>query len=262
MRLVHDEERHARAPEQVEVLRVLEPLGRHVDEREIALPYPVDRLPLRRHAQRRVELGGGDVGLGQLLSLILHQRDERRDDDGWPRQEQRGELITKRLAGPRREEPQGVPPGQHRLDELALARPEGLHAEPLARHLPDVLPARRAPLLVLHAREHGAHVVCAPCSRAGTHAFPAWLRDGQSGYRMRRKATLPRRRPVEGSSRLSALSARPGGAGRPSAVIPYAPQVLPSCSESARRELAAILANTLLHQASFEVGSAAEAHGE
>jgi len=48
--------------------------------------------------ERRVERDGqGDPALGEHVELILHQGDQRRDDDRRPRQQQCGQLITQRL---------------------------------------------------------------------------------------------------------------------------------------------------------------------
>jgi hypothetical protein len=65
-----------------------------------------------------------DLRLGKMLELILHERDERRDDDNCPVQKHRRQLVAQRLAATGGQESQGITPSQHVLDELALSWPE------------------------------------------------------------------------------------------------------------------------------------------
>ena len=57
----------------------------------------------------------------QLVLLVLHQRDERADDDGEARERQRGELVDDRLAAAGGHDDEGVAAGEHGAHRLPLA---------------------------------------------------------------------------------------------------------------------------------------------
>jgi hypothetical protein len=77
VRLVDDEQRGAAGGQRVEELRVLQALGGDVHELGAALANVVDGVALLRRAQRRVQLGGVDACLLQLVLLVLHEGDQR-----------------------------------------------------------------------------------------------------------------------------------------------------------------------------------------
>ena len=56
----------------------------------------------------------------ELVLLVLHQGDERADDDGQPGQEQRGQLIDDRFSASRRHHDEGVVSSEHGSDRLPL----------------------------------------------------------------------------------------------------------------------------------------------
>ena len=150
VRLVDDEQRRLRDRELVEHLRLGELLGREEHELERVLGQLGERL---------VPLGGPDAGVelrrtarrprAQVLDLLALERDQRRDDDGGAGQQQRGDLVDRRLARAGRHDHERVAAVEHRLDRLALARAERVEAEHLARDavdpvavMPRWLPAR------------------------------------------------------------------------------------------------------------------------
>ena len=60
----------------------------------------------------------------ERLDLILHQGDQWRDDDRQAVQEQAGQLVAERLAGPRGKEGERTAAGQQRPDHLLLSGAE------------------------------------------------------------------------------------------------------------------------------------------
>ena len=76
-----------------------------------------------------VDAAGRDAGVLQGHDLILHERDERRDDERQPRQQQGRDLIAERLARAGGHDGQRVPPGQKGADDLLLPGAEGVVAE-------------------------------------------------------------------------------------------------------------------------------------
>jgi hypothetical protein len=65
----------------------------------------------------------------ELVHLILHQRDERRDDERGPGQQERGKLEAERLARPGRHHRQHVVPVEHGTHEIFLPRAKRLVTE-------------------------------------------------------------------------------------------------------------------------------------
>ena len=88
-------------------------------------------------ADARVETGGVDSLRCEKVDLVLHERDERRDDDGDAVEHQRGELVAEALARTGREHGEGGAAGEQGLDDLLLAGPEGVEAESLGENLVD-----------------------------------------------------------------------------------------------------------------------------
>ena len=70
-----------------------------------------------------------DARCVQPLDLVLHQRDQRRDDERQPRQQQGRDLIAERLARAGWHDGQRVPSGQKGADDLLLPGAEGVVAE-------------------------------------------------------------------------------------------------------------------------------------
>ena len=77
----------------------------------------------------RGQAPGGNPGLTGPSDLILHQGNQRRDDERQPSQRQGGNLIADALAAPGREHTQGIPTGEYRSHEVLLTRAEAGKAE-------------------------------------------------------------------------------------------------------------------------------------
>ena len=109
--------------------------GREIEDADVsardALPY-LDVFIAR---------GCGIYGLGrdarelQRGDLILHQRDERRNDNGQTAFHQCGHLIAQRFARTRRHDSEHMPVAEQAIDDALLARTERLEAEGLAQNL-------------------------------------------------------------------------------------------------------------------------------
>src|SRR3954467_2684055 len=132
MRLVYDEESHPTTLERFEMLGGLQALGR--EEHDVVAPLFELVLVLGAFVRcdGRVEARGFDSGRSEALLLILHQRDQRRDHDDDALEEQRRQLIAKRLSRPRGQNTERVPSREDRVDELALAWAEALDAKVVA----------------------------------------------------------------------------------------------------------------------------------
>ncbi len=79
--------------------------------------------------QGRIEAGRPDAGLGQRIDLVLHEGDERRDDDSAAGSQQGRNLVAEAFAAAGGHEHQGVAAVAHMADDLLLATAEGWIAE-------------------------------------------------------------------------------------------------------------------------------------
>ena len=70
--------------------------------------------------------------LVQGVDLVLHEGDQRADDQRDPGQKQGGQLVAEALAAAGRHHAEDVAAVQHLLDDLALAGAELLQAELIA----------------------------------------------------------------------------------------------------------------------------------
>ena len=94
--------------ERVEERAAAEAFRRDVNELVFAGRQPADARLLFAERERAVDEGGGDAAPLQRVHLILHQRDERADDDRDAFEHQRGKLVTERFAAAGRHDDQRV----------------------------------------------------------------------------------------------------------------------------------------------------------
>ena len=81
MRLVDREERDPRPIELRDEALVVEPLRRDVENLHAAVPEPLRDVARLLGAQARVEARRPDALTDEGVDLVLHERDQRRDDD-------------------------------------------------------------------------------------------------------------------------------------------------------------------------------------
>ena len=139
VRFVDGEQRQPRAAlqvvEQAQAAIGQQSLGRDVQQVDVAgAQAPLDRRRLGA-AQRRVEEGRTDADFIERRHLVLHQRDERRDDDTDAGARQRRNLVAQGLAAPRGHEHQRIEAVEHGRDHLLLEAAEAVVAEDLAENL-------------------------------------------------------------------------------------------------------------------------------
>ena len=101
VRLVDDEQAHVRAAQPLGEARRREALGRDVEQPQVTGDRPCHHLAVDRGVLLRVDQRhGAGRDLGQAVHLVLHQRDERRDDDGQVVAHERRQLVAERLPAP------------------------------------------------------------------------------------------------------------------------------------------------------------------
>ncbi len=128
---VDREERDGDARHALAESLALEALGGDVEQLQLAPGGALERILLLRDGDEGVHRGGRDATGDEAVDLVLHQRDERTDDQREARQEQRGDLVADALARARRHHAEDVAAREHGGDDLALTGPEAREAESL-----------------------------------------------------------------------------------------------------------------------------------
>ena len=119
------EKRHGNVRNKRQKALVFQPLGRNIQKLILLLRGFRVRFAQLLERQGAIEERRRNTRLRERRDLILHERDERGDDDREPRQHERGNLIADRLSAARRRHAQNVPAGQNRADERLLPTSEG-----------------------------------------------------------------------------------------------------------------------------------------
>jgi hypothetical protein len=141
VRLVDGEKLHGPLLQAVDEAVEREAFGGDVEQAVLArVEAAVTALRLLG-AEGRVHEGGRDAGGAELVDLILHQRDQRRDDDGQAGRGagESGELETERLPAPVGSTGERVAVGEGRGDDVALQRPEPVVAEDLLEQVGEFI---------------------------------------------------------------------------------------------------------------------------
>ena len=84
------------------------------------------------------------LSIAQLLDLVLHERDERRNHQRQASLHRGGKLVAEALAGAGGHDAEDVAPAEHILDHLALHGPELIQAKHAAKLFTKVRHASRA----------------------------------------------------------------------------------------------------------------------
>jgi len=129
VRFVDGEEPDLTLLEKVDGGRDAEALGREVEKIQFTSPIRVfDATALFGGLGGVEELCTGAHG-GQGIHLILHQSDQRGNDNAGALTNKCGNLVTQRLAATGRHEHKGITTLHDRLDNLALLPPERVVTE-------------------------------------------------------------------------------------------------------------------------------------
>ena len=113
--LVDGIERNLHATQEFHVLILIERLRSHVEQLRLALLHVVHHLLDGSLVQRGIQIVGHALLLAQAVDhihLVLHQRNERRDDDGRAFHDERRQLIAQTLAAAGRHQHERVVAGQ------------------------------------------------------------------------------------------------------------------------------------------------------
>ena len=144
--LVDCDERGRKATELFEQPRRLEPLGRDVHQPVLPCRHRPLATPQFLRIERGRQVSGFDAALSEGTHLVLHQRDQRRDDDRRSLEDRGGKLIAEGLSAPgRRDDQDALSAPEKLVNGLSLPRPKLGQSEPLAQRHVDVGHGRQAP---------------------------------------------------------------------------------------------------------------------
>src|SRR2546426_4492650 len=139
VRLVHREESRVRTREALCEALHHQALRRHVEQMvpaRVEAGEDLRALPARLAA---VEKSGRHARLAQAVHLVLHERDQRRDDDGEAAQVRGGRLVAERFAAARGQHHERVASLENGADGLGLQRKEAVVAPDAPYGLVDEL---------------------------------------------------------------------------------------------------------------------------
>src|SRR5688572_14648023 len=108
MSFINREERDTHGLERREKPAAAKAFRRHIDQFIRATSEAVDARPLLALGERTVDESCRELAGLERIYLVLHQRDQWRDDQGRAAQDHRGELVAERLAAARGHNDHGV----------------------------------------------------------------------------------------------------------------------------------------------------------
>jgi hypothetical protein len=147
VRLVYRKQRDLHPIQQAQHARGQQPFRGNVEKIQLTREQRgLDSL-LSNTIKRRVEEGGADTQLGQGIHLILHQGNQRRDDDADTLAHQSRNLITQRLAPTRRHQRQDIAPLQQGPDDVRLMVAERTEAESRFEEMPGPVHLFKIPVI-------------------------------------------------------------------------------------------------------------------
>ena len=165
VRLVDREERQLDVADELGEAFEGEALGRGVDDLVLARAQAAQTAFALVAIERRREERRRDAARGQTAHLILHQRDERRDDDRGAGKDDRRQLVAERFAAAgRRDEQHPARPLEQRIDGLSLPDVKRGQTKALFEHLLEIEGGRI---------RSGEHVGGARYHRSGSGALRA-----------------------------------------------------------------------------------------
>ncbi len=130
VRLVDRQQSHTGVRDRFEKLSIAQSLRRDVNQVERSRCHLTHHFVLLASGQRAVDQPRRDPQTLQRVDLVLHQCDQRRDDDRGPFACQTWQLITEALSTSGRHHAQHIITAGDGVDDIALTGPKRLQSEP------------------------------------------------------------------------------------------------------------------------------------
>jgi hypothetical protein len=131
MRLVHGDEPHIPARQVIEEAGQHQPFRRGVEQAELAVVQTAQTLAAFARRERGIQERRRNAARLKRVHLVLHQRNERGDNDREAVARERGKLEAKRFAAAGRQQREDVVARQRIADDFLLQWPERGEAEVL-----------------------------------------------------------------------------------------------------------------------------------
>ena len=134
VRLVDSEHRNTDCLQPLRCRTDIESLRRDVQHLDVAALRPHHAVTHLGAAQRAVDERRGNAAALERVDLVLHERDQRRDDHREPARDQRRHLVAERLAAAGREHDERIAASDDALNRAFLPGTERAIAEPRLQH--------------------------------------------------------------------------------------------------------------------------------
>ena len=131
MRLIDDDQGERRVTQAFPHVRA-QGFRSQVDEFVVPALESPQSAPALVGGERRVDRRGPESDVAERIDLILHQADERGEDEHGSRHEARGDLEGEGLSGAGGHDADAIASRQDRIDDVRLSRPKFVVAEHVA----------------------------------------------------------------------------------------------------------------------------------
>ena len=105
-----------------------QPFGRHIKQFDLSCKYPLHNVAVRSFRLHAVKCRSRNTIAAQRVHLVLHQGQQRRNDNGTTVLQQRRNLITDRLPAACRHKDQRIAAPHNLLNDLILNRTEAVES--------------------------------------------------------------------------------------------------------------------------------------
>ncbi len=136
MRLVDSDQPDVEPGQRLKHPRGHEPLRRQIEQARLARRNTAPCGDIGIAVERGIDRIGRHAGKAQCGDLVLHQRHQRRNDNGEPAKDQRRDLVAERFASAGRHHSQHMTPGQQCLRHSILAGTKIVEAEHILQDTP------------------------------------------------------------------------------------------------------------------------------
>ena len=142
MGLIDRKQAHADACQPRCDISKIEALRRKIEKSYLASGSARETIRHLRRSQRAVDERRGKIACFERIHLVLHQRDQWRNNDCQSGKDECGYLVAHRFSSARGKHDQCITPGEHRLDCHLLAGPELIVTERCAQRGARIIECR------------------------------------------------------------------------------------------------------------------------
>ncbi len=120
MGLVNRQQLDPHRPNRIEKSPAAKPLRHHVEQPKLAGGHPLEPVVLLRRRERAIDEAHRQTQRLELIDLVLHQRDQRRNHQRQPVESQRRQLVAEAFSAAGGHDAKTIVSGKNRRDHLLL----------------------------------------------------------------------------------------------------------------------------------------------